>query len=104
MSKVTLDDINNGFKNWLSRNKNLAERDLKIKEKMNEKANQTLVDPEIWQNEQASNAYSQLSEDAVKRILKSKNKSKAVLEEFDKISKAYENAENAIVDTIDKMY
>ena len=73
-------------------------------ESIYDKANKTLVNPEVWENKQAADAYMQLDDEAVQRIKKSKNKSKAVLEEFDRLSKTYENAENAIVNTIDKMY
>ena len=82
----------------------LREKEEKIKQKMYDKANQTLVDPEVWENKQAADAYNQLSPEAVERINKSKSKSEAAIQELDKISKAYENAENAIVNTIDKMY
>jgi hypothetical protein len=58
----------------------------------------------VWENKQAAEAYMQLDDEAVQRIKKSKQKSKAVLEEFDKKSKMYENAENAIAGTIDKMF
>jgi hypothetical protein len=71
---------------------------------MYDKANKALVNPEVWQNKQAADAFSQLDDAAVKRIKNSKQKSKTVLEEFDKISKVYENAENAIANTIEKMY
>jgi len=73
-------------------------------EKIYDKANKTLVNPEVWENKQAAEAYTQLDDEAVQRIKKSKQKSKAVLEEFDKKSKMYENAENAIAGTIDKMF
>lgn len=76
----------------------------KVKEDIYDKANKTLVNPEIWQNKQAADAYMQLDNEAVKRIKKSKEKSKTLLQEFDKISKMYENAENAIVGTINKMF
>lgn len=76
----------------------------KIREQMYDKANKTLVNPEVRENKQATNAYVQLSPEAIERIKKSKNKSQTLLEEFDKLSKAYENSENMIVDTIDKMY
>jgi hypothetical protein len=58
----------------------------------------------VWENKQAADAYMQLDDEAVQRIKKSKNKSKTLLEEFDNKSKVYENAENAIAGTIDKMF
>lgn len=94
------------FKEWRKEKNALKtkEKEQKTLDKMYDKANKALVNPEVWQNKQASDAFSQLDDAAVKRINKSKQKSKAVLKEFDKISKAYENAENAIANTIEKMY
>lgn len=82
---------------------------LKLKEentrnKMYDKANKILVEPEVWENKQATDAITQLDKEAIERVRKSKNKSEALIKEFDRISKVYENAENAIANTIEKMY
>jgi hypothetical protein len=71
---------------------------------MYDKANKILVNPEVRENKQATDAIVQLDDEAVKRVNKSKNKSEALIKEFDRISKVYENAENAIANTIEKMY
>lgn len=84
--------------------KNRIKNEEATRESIYDKANKTLVNPEVWENKQAAEAYMQLDDEAVQRIKKSKQKSKAVLEEFDKKSKMYENAENAIAGTIDKMF
>jgi hypothetical protein len=71
---------------------------------MYDKANKILVEPEVWENKQATDAITQLDKEAIERVRKSKNKSEALIKEFDRISKVYENAENAIANTIEKMY
>lgn len=101
ISKIDPREIWESFKN---RKLSTQEKDNIVKEKMWERANKALVNPEVWQNDQAASAFAQLDDAAVQRIKKSKQKSKTVLEEFDKISKVYENAENAIANTIEKMY